>query len=251
MTILCKCAIIYIDKLNSFWRGYDLAAKTGKIIFMIKAVIFDMDGLLLDTEKLLVRFWVKAANEFGYPMTKEHALSLRSLHRSFAVPYLKGLFGEAFDYSAVRARRMELMREYFSDNPLELKSSAAELLTYLNEKGIPAAVCTATDQARAREYLSRVGILERFDKIICATMVERGKPMPDIYLYAARELGLMPSECLALEDSPNGVRSAAGAGCVTVMIPDLTDPDSELTDLIYARADSLCDVIEIIESFGK
>ena len=76
---------------------------------MIKAVIFDMDGLLLDTEKLLVRFWVQAANEAGYPMTREHALSLRSLHRSFAVPYLRELFGESFDYKSVRARRMELM----------------------------------------------------------------------------------------------------------------------------------------------
>ncbi len=214
---------------------------------MIKAVIFDMDGLLIDTEKLLVRFWIRAANEFGYPMTREQALSLRSLHRSFAIPYLQALFGEEFDYAAVRARRMELMREYLAENPLELKSGAVELLTYLNEKSISAAVCTATDIERAREYLSRVGILEYFDKIVCATMVEHGKPMPDIYLYATRELGLPVGECLALEDSPNGIRSAAGAGCVTVMVPDLTEPDEELSNLIYARAETLSDVIGIIE----
>lgn len=217
---------------------------------MIKAVIFDMDGLLLDTEKLLVRFWVQAANEAGFPMTREHALSLRSLHRKFAVPYLKELFGEGFDYKAVRSRRMELMSGYLSENPLELKVGAVELLTYLNESGIPAAVCTATDCERARDYLSRVGIYDRFDKIVSAAMVEYGKPSPDVYLYAIRQLGLPAGECMALEDSPNGVRSAAGAGCVTVMVPDLTEPDEELDRLIYARADSLGGVVDLIEKIG-
>lgn len=216
---------------------------------MIKAVIFDMDGLLIDTEKLLVKFWVQAANEFGFPMNREHALNLRSLHKSFAVPYLKGLFGDKFDYAAVRARRIELMRDHLAENPLELKSGAVELLSYLNKVGIRAAVCTATDVERARDYLSKAGILEYFDRIVCATMVERGKPMPDIYLYAAGELGLEPRECLALEDSPNGVRSAAGAGCITVMVPDLTKPDGELEKLIYTQAGTLGDVIGIIEKF--
>lgn len=218
---------------------------------MIKAVIFDMDGLLLDTEKLLVRFWVMAASEFGYPMTREQALELRSMHRSFAIPYLRGLFGESFDYAAVRARRMELMNEHLSHEPLELKNGAVELLTYINSRKIPAAVCTATDTERAGNYLARVGILDHFDKIICATMVERGKPMPDIYLYATKELGIEPGKCLALEDSPNGVRSAASAGCVTVMVPDLTEPNDELVKMIYARAGSLNEVCGIIERLNS
>ncbi len=215
---------------------------------MIRAVIFDMDGLILDTEKLLVRFWVQAANEMGFPMTRENALYLRSLHRSYAIPYLKERFGEEFDYLKVRGRRMELMREYLSDNPLELKPGAVELLDHLNKRGIPAAVCTATDYERASDYLAQVGIFDRFDKIICAAMVKRGKPSPDIYLYAAEQLGLPTGECMALEDSPNGVRSAAGAGCVTVMVPDLTQPDAELLELIDEKADSLADVIGILEN---
>lgn len=217
---------------------------------MIKAVVFDMDGLLLDTEKLLVKFWVKAANEYGYPMTREQALSLRSLHRSFAIPLLKGLFGEEFDYIKVRARRMELMREYLAQNPLELKSGAVELLEFLRGRKIPAAVCTATDYDRAAEYLKKAGIFDYFDRIICAAMVEKGKPMPDIYLYAAQQLGLNPCECMALEDSPNGVKSAAAAGFVTVMIPDLTEPDEELLGIISGSADSLKDVADIIRDYG-
>lgn len=213
----------------------------------IKAVIFDMDGLLLDTEKLLIRFWVQAANEAGFPMTRENALSIRSLHRSFAIPYLKELFGNGFDYVKIRSRRMELMSDYLSKNPLELKPGAVELLTFLNERGLRTAIATATDMERTRDYLRRTGILEKFDTLVSAAMVERGKPMPDIYIYAAKQLGLEPHECVALEDSPNGVRSAAGAGCITIMVPDLTQPDKELSDMIFAKADSLRDVIGIIK----
>ena len=213
----------------------------------IRAVIFDMDGLLLDTEKLLVKFWVQAANEAGFPMTRENALAIRSLHRKFAIPYLQSLFGEEFDYVKIRSRRMELMKEYLSDHSLELKDGAKELLCFLRENKIMPAVATATDYERTQDYLRRVGIFEYFDKIVCATMVEQGKPRPDIYIFAANQLGLEPSECIALEDSPNGVRSAADAGCKTIMVPDLTEPDDELSGLIYARADSLREVIDIIK----
>lgn len=218
---------------------------------MVKAVIFDMDGLIFDTEKLLVRFWCQAANEMGFPMQREHALNLRSFARKFAEPYLQGEFGKEFDYTKVRARRMELMAQYLSQNPLEIKRGLDELLSFLAGRNIPAAIATATDIKRASEYLSQAGILGRFDKIVCASMVENGKPKPDIYRYAAAQLGFAPNECVALEDSPNGVRSAAGAGCITIMVPDLTQPDEELSALIYAKADSLADVRAIIGEIDR
>lgn len=213
----------------------------------VKAVIFDMDGLLLDTEKLLIRFWIQAANEAGFPMALEHALSIRSLHRSFAIPYLQGLFGEAFDYQKIRSRRMELMNEFLADKSPELKKGAVELLDFLNAQKIPAAVATATDFERTRDYLTRAGIFDKFEKIVCATMVERGKPAPDIYIYAASQLALSPEECIALEDSPNGVKSAASAGCKTIMIPDLSEPDEELKALSFAVVRSLDGVIDIVK----
>lgn len=214
---------------------------------MVKAVIFDMDGLLLDTEKLLVRFWQEAARESGFDMTREIALNIRSMHRSFAIPYLKSVLGDDFDYLKIRSRRMELMNEHLEKHGLELKKGAKTLLTYLNENKIPAAVATATDYERAEKYLKETGIFGYFDKIICATMVKVGKPKPDIYIYAASELGLEPSECAALEDSPNGVKSAAAAGCKTIMVPDLTEPDEELSRIIAAKAGSLDEVIGILE----
>lgn len=218
---------------------------------MVKAVIFDMDGLILDTEKLLVKYWCMAANEAGFPMQREHALNIRSLARKFAIPYLQGIFGDSFDYVKIRSRRMELMTEVLERDGLQLKKGIHELLGYLRDNNIPAAIATATDFERTKAYLTKAGIFDCFDRIVCATMVESGKPKPDIYLYAAEQLGLPPKECMALEDSPNGVRSASSAGCITVMVPDLTQPDDELYSLIYGKADSLLDVAEMIRQLNS
>lgn len=217
---------------------------------MIKAVLFDLDGLILDTEKLLVKYWLQAANEAGFPMQEEHALHIRSLGRKFAIPYLFEIFGPEFDYMKVRSRRMELMAEHIRQYGLEKKPGLEELLSFLQKNRIPAAVTTATDRLRAEGYLQQTGLLQYFSGIICAAMVENGKPAPDIYLFAAQRLGLKPQECMALEDSPNGIRAASSAGCVTVMVPDLTEPDDEVIPLIYASVETLADVPNIIKQLS-
>ncbi len=206
-----------------------------------------MDGTVLDTEKLLVRYWCQATNEAGFPMTREQALQLRSLASRYAVPLLKEWFGEACDYWTVRARRMELMQAHIGQHGLETKPGIRRLLDYLGENGYKRAVATATDFERASRYLKAVGLYGSFDKIISAHSVKNGKPQPDVYLYAAQQLGFLPEECVAAEDSPNGVRSASAAGCRTVMIPDLTRPDEELRPLLFAECGTLLDMIKLLE----
>ena len=213
----------------------------------IKGVISDMDGVILDTEKLYVRFWCEAANFYGYPMQKHHALSIRSMARVFAIEKLKGYFGEDFDYYAVHSKRIELMDKYIEENGIEAKSGAEELLLYLKENGYKVALATATAPERTKTYLERLDLYKYFDEIVCASMVSKGKPEPDIYIYAAQKLGLSPQDCIALEDSQNGIRSASSAGCKTVMVPDLDGPSKETEHLLYDVADGLCDVIKIIE----
>lgn len=214
----------------------------------IKAVIFDLDGTILDTEKLLVKYWCMAANEFGFPMERKHALMLRSLARKYAEPLFKEWFGEGCDFMTVRNRRMELMNEHIRKNGLETKSGIKELLVYLGENGYKRAVATATDLNRAGGYLTDVGLYEYFDEIISAHQVENGKPKPDVYLYAASQLKLKPCECMAVEDSPNGVISAADAGCVTVMVPDLTEPDEKLLERVYAVCGNAADIIGVLKN---
>lgn len=213
----------------------------------IKAVIFDLDGTILDTEKLLVKYWCMAANQFGFPMEREHALQLRSLARMFAEPLLKEWFGEKCDYMTLRNRRMELMTEHINKYGLETKKGIKELLIFLGEKGYKRAVATATDLTRAGNYLKSVGLYDYFDDIISAHQVAQGKPKPDVYLYAVSQLGLTSAECIAVEDSPNGVISATDAGCPTIMIPDLTPPDEELKSRLYAVCESADRIIQLLQ----
>lgn len=213
---------------------------------MIRTVLFDLDGTLIDTEKYYRICWRQALKDFGYEMTDEQALSMRSLGRPFAPARLKELFGEEIDYYAVRDRRKELMNACIEAHGIAVKPGAVRLLEYLRAHRIPAAVATATDPVRTKKYLDDTGLAGYFDAVISATMVKEGKPSPDIYLYACKQLGEKPEHCLAVEDSPNGVMSAWRAGCKVVMVPDQTQPDEALHQKLYAKADTLEDVIPLL-----
>lgn len=208
----------------------------------IQAVLFDLDGTLIDTERYYRLCWPRAAAAFGYHMTDEQALLMRSLGRPFAPAQLKQWFGEDFDYAVVRGKRKELMEEMIAKEGIGVKPGATELLAYLKERQITAAVVTATDLERANRYLECVGLSEGFHRVISATQVKHGKPAPDIYKYACGELGLEPEACIAVEDSPNGVYSAYGAGCHVIMVPDQTGPDEDLTKCLLASVPSLLEV---------
>ena len=213
----------------------------------IRGILFDMDGLVLDTEKLYTRFWMESARDLGYPMTFQQALGLRSLNRTAGQDKLNEYFGEAISYNAVRNHRIELMDAHIEKYGIEVKPGIFQLMDYLQSAGIASAITSSSPMENIQRHLSAHGLVHRFDKLCSGYNVPNGKPAPDIYLYGAASLDLKPEECLALEDSPTGILSAYRAGCLSVMIPDQDQPDGETEAILYAKADSLHDVISLLK----
>lgn len=208
----------------------------------IKAVIFDLDGTLIDTEKYYRAAWPAAAKHFGYDMSDEQSLLLRSLGQPFAPAQFKEWFGPDCNYEEIKNYRKKLMNDILEKNGIELKPGAMEILNYLKSNCFLTAMATANPYDRTVKYLKQLGLYDYFDKIICATMVKEGKPSPDVYDYSCKELNLSPDECIAVEDSPNGVLSAYRAGCKVIMIPDQSQPDEKLSRCLYAKSDTLSDI---------
>ena len=212
----------------------------------IRGVLFDMDGLVLDTEKLYSRFWMEACRFYGFPMTREQSLRMRGLGGKAGTEMLHSFFGPGADYPEIRAKRIELMDAFIAENGVEAKPGIFELLDYLRANDIATAITSSSPMDRICQHLGSLGLLDRFDRICSGHEVPRGKPEPDIYLRGAEVLGLKPEECLALEDAHAGLLSAYRAGCLPVMIPDLDAPNGETIPLLYAKADSLADVVDLM-----
>ena len=214
----------------------------------IKAVLFDLDGTLTDTEKYYQSAWPEALKHFGYEMSPEKPLELRSLGRPFVFEKFREWYGEDVDYWAIRDYRKALVEDILKEEGIPLKPGVHETLSWLKEHNIFISLVTANDKERAHRYLKKIGLFDYFNAIICADMVEQGKPAPDIYSYACKELQVNPADTFAVEDSPNGCMSAYRAGCNVIMIPDLSEPDEELQKILYARLDSLMDMKSLFEA---
>ena len=209
-------------------------------------VLFDMDGVVIDSERLFTRFWMESAADLGFPMTREQALQLRSLRREQGIEKMEAFFGPAANFDEIRAHRIELMEAHIARHGVDEKPGIRELLALLKEKGIPCAITSSSALAVVRERLGRLGILDGFTALCSGKDVPNGKPFPDIYLAGAAAIGVAPEMCLAIEDSPTGLEAAWRAGCMGVFVPDQDQPDDVTLSRCFARADSLLDVMELL-----
>jgi HAD superfamily hydrolase (TIGR01509 family) len=213
----------------------------------VRGVLFDMDGVVIDTEKLYTRFWMEAAADLGHPMTLTQALQMRSLGSIESQEKLDSFFGSGvLAYDVLRNRRIELMEAFIAEHGIEEKKGIRELLACLKEQGIPCAITSSSSIPLIRRHLGDLGLLDGFTALCSGKDVPQGKPAPDIYLHGAATLGIAPEHCLAIEDSPAGIEAAWRAGCMAVIVPDQDQPDGEVLSRSFAKADSLLDVMELL-----
>ncbi|MCR5215850.1 MAG: HAD-IA family hydrolase [Lachnospiraceae bacterium] len=216
----------------------------------VRGVIFDMDGILFDTEKLYERFWMEAAAVDGFTMTPQDVSSIRSTDAALCEEILRKRFGKDFSYPQVKARRIALMEEYTRTQGIEKKKGVDELLSFLQNHGIKIALATTSPLVRAEEFLRQGGIRSYFDTLITGDMVSHSKPDPEIFLLAAKSLGLSTEDCLILEDSFNGVRAAYRAKIPVIMVPDRDEPSEEIRQKAMRVSKDLLEVLQFLEKYG-
>ena len=214
---------------------------------MIEAVLFDMDGLMFDTERMYQKAWLQAGRQMGAPMEPEIVDRLRGRNREGCARVCREAFGEEFDFDAMRTACRALMARWIEEDGLPVKPGLYELLAELERRGIPAVLATSTTRDSAWGHLQRAKVDRYFLGAVCGDEVSHSKPDPEVFVLAAALAGKDPARCMVLEDSPAGVRAGAAAGCFTVMVPDLTAPDEELKKLADEILPGLRDVIPLLD----
>lgn len=209
----------------------------------LSGVIFDMDGLMLDTEPIYWASTQQAASELGYSFGHE-------MHAAFigrSIPAWRDTLMQTFgaDYPQFRSRRRRLWEQHVQEVGVPQKAGLNGLLDQLEEAGLPKAIATSSTRPDAMLCLGRLA--DRFDAIVTGDEVERGKPAPDIFLLAAHRLGLSPEHCLALEDSESGALAALAAGMRVVIVPDLKQPSRDVSAQAYRVCSSLHEVRKLFQ----
>ncbi|MBQ8305919.1 MAG: HAD family phosphatase [Blautia sp.] len=204
-----------------------------------KAVIFDMDGVIFDSENKVVECWQIVAEKYGIPDIEAACHDCLGLTREATEEVMMKRYGASFPYQTYKKECSALFHERYGEGRLPLKPGVVELLSWLRENRIRTALASSTRSEIVRQELSDAGIIDFFDKIICGDMVSRSKPAPDIFLKACEELGVKPEEAYAVEDSYNGIRSASAGGLMPLMVPDLAEPTEEMKKLAVAVLPSL------------
>lgn len=218
---------------------------------MIRALLFDMDGLIFDSERVVQRSWNIAGQELGYGNVGEHILNTLGMNVAGRSEYFAKTFGEYFPDEQFRDLARIKFFEIVEQEGLPVKPGMEELISYAKQMGYKAAVVTSSRREYAVEVLKNAGLYHYFDGFVFGDMVTRSKPDPEIYQKAYKMLGIRPEECIAFEDAPAGVESATSAGVDVIMVPDLVQPNEETKMRAWKVLETLDEAIEILRSEAR
>lgn len=212
-----------------------------------KAVVFDMDGVIFDSERLVIECWKDIADKYGVSGVEKVCRECLGINKEASKRKFMECYGQDFPYDEYKKEMSALYHERYSGGRLPMKPGVQELLAYLKDNGKKIALASSTSKAVVEQELTDAGIIGYFDEIVCGDMVAKSKPEPDIYLKACECLKVAPADCYAIEDSYNGIRSAASAGLKPIMVPDLAEPTEEIEKLTEIVLPSLVEVREYLE----
>lgn len=218
---------------------------------MIKAVLFDMDGLMFDTERVYGKAWQNAARLQGCEISDEAILKIKGANRTLVYEILREDAGKDFDIDEGRVVREEYIANHIKKNGLTKKKGLDNLLKFLKSNNIKACLATSTKSETALRYLKMAEVYEYFDDFTCGDEIENGKPAPDIFLKAASKLGVDIAESLVLEDSINGINGGLAAGARVIMVPDTIEPTDEIRKRVDAVKKDLDEVANWIKEVNK
>lgn len=203
---------------------------------MLSGAIFDMDGLMFDSEHLVYKIWQEMLTTDGYSYSPDIFKQTIGLRRNSSEKIYKSIFGQDFDYDGYKEKSHNIFIDRVVREGVPVKKGLYEILEYLKMQDFKIALATSTSSQTAIRLLKMAGVYEYFDALVCGDDVKHGKPHPEVFLTAAKQLGLAPQCCAAFEDSINGIKSAYSAGMTTFMVPDFLQPTSEIMPMI----DFLC-----------
>lgn len=214
--------------------------KEEKKNFYPEAVVFDMDGVMFDSERIVQYSFNKAGGEMGYGLLGDENICFTlGMNRAGRKAYFKEKYGQDFPYDAFQERYSEIYKEYVKRNGLPVKPGLYEILEVLEKKGIPTAVATSSSRENALENLRRAGVLKKFRAVITGDMVREAKPDPEIYQKACACLDIEPEKAMALEDAPKGIIAAKRAGMYAVFVPDILEDMEKFPVLPDRKEESL------------
>lgn len=211
-----------------------------------EAVVFDMDGVIFDSEREVMISWREVADKYGIKGIEDACKKCLGCTYDRTREIMHELYGDDFPYESYKKEASDIFHKRNDGGKLPKKPGVIELLSYLKENNIPIALASSTRREVVVQELSEGGIIQYFDKLICGDMVERSKPAPDIFLKACSELGVNPENSIAIEDSYNGIRSAHAAGMIPIMVPDMVQPDEEIREKAFCVCESLSEVKRLI-----
>lgn len=215
-----------------------------------QAVVFDMDGVIFDTERLVIEFWKEVAKKHNIPNIEHTCIQCLGTNRVRTREIFLENYGADFPFDPYCAEVTELFNTHYKGVPLPTKPGVRELLSYLQEQDIKVGLASSTAQHLVRDEIGTAGLLPYFQTLVCGDMVEHSKPAPDIFLKACEILNADPTKSIAIEDSFNGIRSAHCAGMTPIMVPDQVQPTDEIRTLAFHVMPSLLDVLNWLKTLA-